>query len=127
VEKVMKILLVDDALMMRVLLRGILEAGGYEVIAEAADGEDALALYRIHRPDVVTMDIVMPGQGGINAVRAIREADPEARVIMVSCVGQEELITEAMEAGALAYIMKPFKPDQVLSVMQMAEGAPTWT
>lgn len=123
----MKILLVDDALMMRVLLRGILEAGGYDVIAEAADGEEAMELYRIHRPDVVTMDIVMPVQGGIETVRAIRSFDPEARVIMVSAMGQEVLIAEAMEAGALAYILKPFNPDQVLSVMQMVEGAPTWT
>ena len=123
----MKILLVDDALMMRVLLRGILEAGGYDVIAEAADGEEAVELYRTHRPDVVTMDIVMPGQGGIETVRALRSFDPEARVIMVSAMGQEWLVTEAMEAGALAYVLKPFNPDQVLSVMRMVEGAPAWT
>ena len=123
----MKILLVDDALMMRVLLRGILEAGGYEVIAEAADGKEAMELYRTHRPDVVTMDIVMPIQGGIETVRALRIFDPEARVVMVSAMGQEWLITEAMEAGALAYVLKPFNPDQVLSVMRMVEGSPTWT
>ena len=123
----MKILLVDDALMMRVLLREILEAGGYEVIAEATDGKEAMELYRTHRPDVVTMDIVMPIQGGIETVRALRIFDPEARVVMVSAMGQEWLITEAMEAGALAYLLKPFNPDQVLSVMRMVEGAPTWT
>ena len=123
----MKILLVDDALMMRVLLRGILEAGGYEVVAEAADGKEAMELYRTHRPDVVTMDIVMPIQGGIETVRALRIVDPEARVVMVSAMGQEWLITEAMEAGALAYLLKPFNPDQVLSVMRMIEGAPSWT
>ena len=123
----MKILLVDDALMMRVLLRGILEAGGYEVIAEATDGKEAMELYRTHRPDVVTMDIVMPIQGGIETVRALRIFDPEARVVMVSAMGQEWLITEAMEAGALAYLLKPFNPDQVLSVMRMIEGAPSWT
>lgn len=123
----MKILLVDDALMMRVLLREILEAGGYEVIAEATDGKEAMELYRTHRPDVVTMDIVMPIQGGIETVRALRIFDPEARVVMVSAMGQEWLITEAMEAGALAYLLKPFNPDQVLSVMRMVEGAPSWT
>ena len=123
----MKILLVDDALMMRVLLRGILEAGGYEVVAEATDGKEAMELYRTHRPDVVTMDIVMPIQGGIETVRALRIVDPEARVVMVSAMGQEWLITEAMEAGALAYLLKPFNPDQVLSVMRMIEGAPSWT
>jgi two-component system chemotaxis response regulator CheY len=123
----MKILLVDDAPMMRVLLRGILEAGGYDVIAEAADGEEAVALYRTHLPDVVTMDIVMPVQDGIETVRVLRKLDPEARVIMVSAMGQERLIAEAMEAGALAYVLKPFNPEQVLSVMQMVEGAPTWT
>ena len=123
----MKILLVDDALMMRVLLRGILEAGGYEVIAEATDGKEAMELYRTHRPDVVTMDIVMPIQGGIETVRALRIFDPEARVVMVSAMGQEWLITEAMEARALAYLLKPFNPDQVLSVMRMIEGAPSWT
>ena len=123
----MKILLVDDALMMRVLLRGILEAGGHDVIAEAADGEEAVELYRTHRPDVVTMDVVMPGQGGIETVRALRSFDPQARVIMVSAVGQEESIAEAIEAGALAYVLKPFNPDQVLSIMRMVEGVSTWT
>ena len=119
----MKILLVDDALMMRILLRGILEAGGHDVIAEAVDGETAVELYRNHRPDAVTMDILMPGRGGIDALRAIRDLDPEARVIMVSAVGQEGLIAEAMEAGAQAYILKPFNPDQVLNVMQKVRGS----
>jgi two-component system chemotaxis response regulator CheY len=119
----MKILLVDDALMMRILLRGILEAGGHDVIAEAVDGETAVELYRTHRPDAVTMDILMSGRGGMYALRAIRDLDPEARVIMVSAMGQEGLIAEAMEAGAQAYILKPFNPDQVLNVMGRFEGA----
>ena len=119
----MKILLVDDSLMMRTLLRGILEAGGHDIIAEAVDGEAAVELYRTHRPDAVTMDILMSGLGGIEALRAIRDLDPESRVIMVSAVGQEGLIAEAMEAGAQAYILKPFNPDQVLNVMGRFEGA----
>lgn len=123
----MRILLVDDAMLMRALLRGILESGGYEIIAEAATGEEAVELFRALGPDVVTMDIVMPGQGGIEALRTIRELAPEARVVMVSAVGQEGFVAEAMEAGALAYILKPFNPDQVLSVMKMVEGPPTWT
>jgi two-component system chemotaxis response regulator CheY len=73
------------------------------------------------------MDIVMPVQDGIETVRVLRKLDPEARVIMVSAIGQESLIAEAMDAGALAYVLKPFNPEQVLSVMQMVEGAPTWT
>jgi two-component system chemotaxis response regulator CheY len=118
----MKILLVDDSLMMRTLLRGILEAGGHDIIAEAVDGEAAVELYRTHRPDAVTMDILMSGLGGIEALRAIRDLDPESRVIMVSAVGQEGLIAEALESGARAYILKPFNPDQVLDVMRRLEG-----
>lgn len=123
----LKILLVDDAPMMRALLRGILEEAGFEVITEATTGEEAVELYRLIRPDVVTMDILMPGRGGIAALRVIRKMDPAARVIMVSAVGQDGLIAEAMTEGALAYILKPFNPDQVVKALRTVEEQMTWT
>jgi two-component system, chemotaxis family, chemotaxis protein CheY len=116
----LRVMVVDDALFMRNMLRGILVEGGHEVIAEAANGEEAVEKYRICRPDVVTMDIVMPKKSGIEALEEIKSLDPQARVVMCSAMGQEALVSEARAAGALDFILKPFNPQRVLEVVRNA-------
>jgi two-component system chemotaxis response regulator CheY len=111
-------MIVDDALFMRNMLKDICARAGFEVVAEADNGEAAVALYREHRPDLVTMDIVMPRRSGIEALQEIMAADPQARVIMVSALGQDSLVLEAVEAGARDFIVKPFKEEKVLEVVR---------
>lgn len=115
-----RVLIADDAAFMREMLREIVERGGYEVVAEASDGEEALERYREYNPDVVTLDIVMPRKSGLEALRDLVAAHPGARVVMCSALGQETLVMEALESGASEYIVKPFKPDQVLQALGKA-------
>jgi two-component system chemotaxis response regulator CheY len=115
-----RVLITDDAAFMREMLREILTDGGYEIVAEAADGDEALARFREHRPDVITLDIVMPGKSGLDVLREITALDPSACIVMCSALGQEALVMEALEAGAKEYIIKPFKPDQVLGALNEA-------
>jgi two-component system, chemotaxis family, chemotaxis protein CheY len=103
---------------MRTLLQRILERGGFEVVGEAETGREAVEKYKALRPDVVTMDIVMRDLGGIDAVRAIREFDANARILMCSAMAQQTLIAEAMSAGAADFVMKPFQPSHLLEAMQ---------
>jgi two-component system chemotaxis response regulator CheY len=114
------VLIADDAAFMREMLREILSEGGYRVVAEAGDGDSALASFREHQPDVVTLDIVMPGKSGLEVLREIMSLDPRACIVMCSALGQEALVMEALEAGAQEYIIKPFKPDQVLAALAKA-------
>jgi len=115
-----RVLIADDAAFMREMLRDILIEGGYEVVAEAPDGEATLDAFRAHHPDVVMLDIVMPGKSGIEVLRELREIDSGACVVMCSALGQEALVMEALETGAREYIIKPFKPDQVLNTLSKA-------
>lgn len=115
-----RVLIADDAPFMREVLRDILVEGGFEVVAEAGDGVEALEQYRAHSPDVVTLDIVMPRRNGLDGLRAILEHDPSACVVMCSALGQEALVMEALDAGARDFIVKPFKPDQVCNVLEGA-------
>lgn len=115
-----RILLVDDANIIRLMLRKILVEGGYEIAGEASTGEEAIKKYSELKPDLVTMDITMNGMGGINALKAIREIDSNAKVIMCSAMGQKYLIMEAIKAGAANFIMKPFEPDRVLEAVERA-------
>jgi two-component system chemotaxis response regulator CheY len=115
-----RILVADDASFMRQIIREILEADGHEIVAEASDGVQAVEAWRKHRPDLVTMDIVMPRRSGIDSVRAIVGIDPTARIVMCSALGQETLVTEALQAGATDFIVKPFKPDAVLATVRRA-------
>jgi two-component system chemotaxis response regulator CheY len=114
------VLIVDDAAFMREMLRDILMGAGYSIVGEAADGEEAEAKFREYSPDVVTLDIVMPKKCGLDALRSMIELDPGACVVMCSALGQESLVMEALEAGARDYIVKPFKPDQVITVVGRA-------
>ncbi len=113
------VLIADDAAYMREMLRDILSQGGYEIAAEASDGDEAVQAYREHSPDLVTLDIVMPRKSGLDALREIMALDPGANVIICSALGQEALVKDMMSAGAKGYLVKPFKPDQVLEVVGM--------
>ena len=111
------ILIVDDSSIIRRDLRAILEESGHEVAGEAENVEDAMEMYRSRRVDLVTMDIQMPGKSGIEAVRMIREFDPQARIVMISSVEQRNLIYEAIKLGAKHYIVKPFSNTKVNEVI----------
>lgn len=112
-----RVLIVDDALFMRNMLKEIMSKGGFEVVGEAANGLEAIERYRELQPDLVTMDIVMPLKSGIEALGEIIQEFPEANIVMCSALGQEALVVEAVETGAKDFIVKPFKEDQVLEIV----------
>ena len=114
----LRVMIVDDALFMRNMLKDIFVRAGYEIVAEGDNGDDALQLYKDNWPDLVTMDIVMPKKSGIEAVQEIIARDPQARVIMVSALGQDSLVLEAVEAGAKDFIVKPFREEKVLETVK---------
>ncbi len=120
----LRVMIVDDALFMRNMLKDIFVRAGYEVVAEAENGEVAPALYLEKRPDLVTMDIVMPRKSGVEALQEIMASDPDACVIMVSALGQDSLVLEAVEAGAKDFIVKPFKEANVLDIVRRVSGRP---
>ncbi len=109
-----RILLVDDAKFMRMMLREILQNAGFEVVAEANNAKEAIRIYQEVKPDLVTMDIIMPGMSGLEAARAIIKLDPRAKIIMVSAMGQQELVKESLDDGASGFVVKPFVLDEVL-------------
>lgn len=109
-----KILVVDNASFMRSSLKYILETAGHTVVGMAENGKEALSRYKELKPDLVTMDILMEEMGGLEALEAIRKEDPEARVIMLTALGQESTIEKAMLLGASGYIRKPFKPADIV-------------
>ncbi|MFN2433290.1 MAG: response regulator [Gemmatimonadota bacterium] len=111
-------LVCDDALFMRTMIKDLLQQAGVSVVAEAATGSQAVARYRDARPDLVTMDIIMPDMNGIDAVRGILAEDPHARILMCSAMGQQALVLEAIEAGAKDFIVKPFQPARVLQAVE---------
>ncbi|MBN2247799.1 MAG: response regulator [Coriobacteriia bacterium] len=111
------VLVVDDAAFMRMMIRDILAREGY-VIHEAVNGRDAVEKYRELSPDIVTMDITMPEMSGLEALRLIREHDPAARVLIVSAMGQQKMIVEALEYGAMDFLVKPFQPTKVLETVK---------
>ena len=113
-----KVLIVDDALFMRNMLRNIFSESGFDIVGEAQNGNEAVEMYRQLRPDLVTMDIVMPEKNGIEALKEIMASDSSARIVICSALGQESLIMEALEAGARDFIVKPFKPPKVIEVAQ---------
>jgi two-component system chemotaxis response regulator CheY len=112
-----RVLIADDASFMRQMIREIIEPEGHEVVGEATNGIEAVDLYNELRPDLVTMDIVMPKRSGIDAVKAILAETPTACIVMCSALGQETLVMEALQAGARDFIVKPFKPDSVISTL----------
>lgn len=113
-----RILVADDAGFMRTSLKMMLERHGYEVVGEAENGMIALTKYKEIKPDIVTMDITMPVCDGIKAVKMIKEFDPDAKVIMISSMGQECFVKDAIMAGAKGFIVKPFKEDYVIQAIE---------
>lgn len=111
------ILVVDDAAFMRMMIRDILAKEGY-TIQEAVNGRDAVEKYEEVRPDLVTLDITMPEMDGLEALKLIRASDPAAAVLMVSAMGQQKMIVEALEQGALDFLVKPFQPTKVLETVK---------
>lgn len=116
------VLVCDDAVFMRTMISDILTQAGFDVVGEAESGTQAVEKYRALKPDLVTMDIIMPDMGGIEAVRAITEFDPQARVLMCSAMGQQALVAEAIQAGAKDFVVKPFQPSRVLEAVQRVLG-----
>ena len=111
-----KILVVDDSYFMRIALRGILKSENHSVI-EAEDGDQAVEIYRREEPDLVTMDITMPNKDGIEAAHEILAEYPSAKIVMVSALDQETLVKKVLQAGVSEFLVKPFKPEQVLGVV----------
>ena len=108
-----RILIVDDSRTTRRILKQILEDNGYEVVGEAANGEEGVAKYKELTPDLTTMDITMPPRWS-GALRQIKEHDPDAKVIMVSAAGQKHKVLEAMKAGAAEFLTKPLEEDEIM-------------
>ena len=115
-------LICDDAVFMRTMISDILEESGYEVVGQAETGVQAIERYKSLRPDLVTMDIVMPDMGGIDAVREITSFDANAKILMCSAMGQQALVVEAIQAGAKDFVVKPFQPSRVLEAVQRVLG-----
>lgn len=112
-----RILIVDDAAFMRMMIKDILVKNGFEVVAEAENGAQAVEKYKEHSPDLVTMDITMPEMDGITALKEIKQIDAQARIIMCSTMGQQSMVIDAIQAGAKDFIVKPFQADRVLEAI----------
>jgi two-component system chemotaxis response regulator CheY len=107
---------------MRTMVSDILSQAGFTVVGEAENGKQAVEKYKQLKPDLVTMDIIMPEMGGIDAVKEITRFDPQARVLMCSAMGQQALVAEAIQAGAKDFVVKPFQPSRVLEAVQRVLG-----
>ncbi|MDR3566353.1 MAG: response regulator [Negativicutes bacterium] len=114
-----RILVVDDSLMIRKTLRIVFERAGHVVVAESANGEQAIAHYTQFHPDLVTLDITMPGLNGIETLKRILASDPNANVVMVSALGQKHMVFDALQAGAKNYMLKPLNEEKLLAVVSL--------
>jgi len=113
-----RILIVDDAAFMRMMIKDILIKNNFEVVGEAQDGSEAVEKYKDLTPDLVTMDITMPEKDGITALKEIRQINPEARIVMCSAMGQQAMVIDAIQAGAKDFIVKPFQSDRVIEAIE---------
>ena len=116
------ILICDDAAFMRMMIKDILTKNGYNIAGEAENGAKAVEKYNELKPDLVLMDITMPEMDGIQALKKIKETDPNASVIMCSAVGQQAMVIESIQSGAKDFIVKPFQADRVLEAVQKVVG-----
>jgi len=114
------IMIVDDLAFIKLLLKDLIEKAGFRVIGEASDGEEAIDMYQEKRPDLVLLDITMPKMDGITALKKILVLDPDAKIIMCSALGQQRLIVQAIQLGAKDFIVKPFRPERVISSIKKA-------
>ena len=122
-----RILIVDDSFYMRTMLKNMLTDAGYDVVGEAANGQQALEMAVATTPDLITLDVILPDNTGLDVLKGIRQQQPDAKVVMCSAVGQETIVNEAIENGALAYIVKPFSEERVLEIVGTAlqgDGSP---
>jgi len=117
-----KILIVDDAAFMRMMIKDVITKNGFEVAGEAVNGMDAVDKYNELKPDLVLMDITMPEMDGIQALKKIKEGDGNAKVIMCSAMGQQTMVIEAIQSGAKDFIVKPFQPERILEAVQKVLG-----
>jgi two-component system, chemotaxis family, chemotaxis protein CheY len=117
-----RVLVVDDSVFMRDIIKDIFAAGGFSVVGEAGNGVEAVEKYKELKPDLVTMDLVMPYRNGIDATREILRGDGKALVVMCSALGQETMVMEAIEAGAVDFIVKPPRAEDVLAVVKKVLG-----
>ncbi len=117
-----KVLVVDDAAFMRMMIKDILSKNGYQVVGEAANGMEAVEKFKELNPDIVTMDITMPEKDGIAALKDIKKISPAAKIIMCSAMGQQAMVIDAIQAGAKDFIVKPFQADRVLEAINKALG-----
>lgn len=117
-----RVLVVDDAAFMRMMIKDILSKNGYEVAGEAENGKRAVEKYKEVSPDLVLMDITMPEMNGIEAVKAIRKVDANAKIVMCSAMGQQAMVIECIQAGARDFIVKPFQADRVLEAVRRVVG-----
>ncbi|TCP30319.1 two-component system chemotaxis response regulator CheY [Scopulibacillus darangshiensis] len=117
-----RILVVDDAAFMRMMIKDILTKNGFDIVGEAGDGLEAISKYEELRPDLVTLDITMPEMDGINSLKKIRGIDPQAKVIMCSAMGQQAMVIDAIQAGAKDFIVKPFQADRVIEAIKKTLG-----
>ncbi|WAM32112.1 chemotaxis protein CheY [Caldicellulosiruptor naganoensis] len=117
-----RILIVDDAAFMRMMLKDIITKNGYEVAGEAENGRRAVELYKELKPDLVMMDITMPEMDGIQAVREIKKIDPQAKIIMCSAMGQQAMVIESIQAGARDFIVKPFQAERIVEAIKKVLG-----
>ena len=117
-----RVLVVDDSVFMRDIIKDIFAAGGFSVVGEAGNGVEAVEKYKELKPDLVTMDLVMPYRNGIDATREILRGDSKALVVMCSALGQETMVMEAIEAGAVDFIVKPPRAEDVLAVVKKVLG-----
>jgi len=114
------ILIADDLSFTRMIQREILSERGYSIVGEASDGIEAVRKFQSLKPDVVLLDITMPNMNGLEAMRKIFSINPKAKVIMCSAMGQQSLIVEAIRAGVKDFVVKPFKPERILSAIEKA-------
>ena len=115
-----RILIVDDSFYMRTMLKNMLTDAGYEVVGEAANGAQAVEMATSTSPDLITLDVILPDNTGLDVLKSLRQVQPSAKVVMCSAVGQEVIVNEAIENGALAYIVKPFSEEKVLEIVGSA-------
>ncbi|AKQ45678.1 histidine kinase [Rufibacter radiotolerans] len=115
-----RILIVDDSFYMRTMLKNMLLDAGYDVVGEAPDGKTAIQMAKDKIPDLVTLDVILPDNTGLDVLKGIKQDNPDIKVVIVSAVGQEVIMNEAAEYGALQYIIKPFSEDKVLEALQQA-------
>ena len=109
----LKVIIVDDSLIMIKRLSSLIEGLGHQVMATAVNGEAALEAYRAWRPDIITMDITMPGMDGVETTRRLVAEFPDARVVMLTAHGQERMVIDALDAGAVGYVLKPVRPERL--------------